>query len=135
MTYEEERQALAQPLIDAALGIPVILPGIESEPPQMSGDPSAPTRFIQLDVAYPGAEYLTFDGTKQVSGILELSCFIEPIAGDQPMRELIDQLEAAYKAADVPDLVFQTPQAAPDEFGEDGGWTRWDWRLPFWRFQ
>lgn len=134
MNYTEERAALMQPLADAGLGVPILVPGLEQPQPEMSGNPEVPTRWILFDVLYPGAEYLTFDGTKQISGLLELTCYVEPIAGDAPMRQLIDALEAAFVGADQSDLVFHTQQASVDEFGEDGGWMRWDWRLPYFRF-
>lgn len=134
MNFAAEREALAQPLLDANLGIPILMPGRQANAPDPSGDATSPTRYVIFDARYVGSDYHTFANDRHLRGLVELTIYCEAIAGDGPIRRLVDSIETAYRTASVAGVTFRSKEAVPDPQGEESGFLRWDWRLPYWRF-
>lgn len=109
-------------------------PNKDFEPPEATGDASAPAAYAVWDVEYEGVGRMTFGGTVGVKGAVTLWLWVERDCGDLVMRELIDSFALAMRDA-TPAEGLNFFEVSPGVPLSDGSFYGRELSIPFLRFE
>ncbi len=130
---DEARVALV--IKGAGLGVPIGWQNRVFRPPERTANPSNPAAFVTVELDYADDTLTDFDGGRMRNGSAVVGVWVETGMGAARSRELVDEILAAFQAADVPGamtyLEAQTDRVGSYQDPNLGDWYLWIVRQRF----